>query len=408
MPLTSDTLRLAEARRIALHAQGFGDRRPSGRVDRRHFRRVLERVGVVQIDSVNVLTRSHELPFLARLGTYPRSALSAWLWGSGEVFEYWGHEASLLPVDLHPLLRWRMQRDEGHAWGGVHSFLRTHPGLAEEVLAAVAERGPVALGQLDHLGEAVQRQKAATGDMWNWTPAKKAVEWLFWNGQVSALRNPQTFERRYVLPDRVVPADVLAAPTPPDDDARKELLLRAARSHGVGTVRCLGDYHRLNLVQAKRLVAELVADGALRQVEVEGWRRPAYLHPEAVLPRWVRTSALLSPFDSLVWERTRTEALFGFRYRIEIYTPATKRVHGYYVLPFLNDGRLVARVDLKADRQAGALLVRGSYAEPTFEPDEDLRPLVDRLQELATFLGLDRVVVDPRGDLSRTLSQAMG
>ncbi len=406
MPLTSDTLRLHEARRIALHAQGFNDRRPDGRVDRRSFRRVLDRVGVVQIDSVNVLTRSHELPFLARLGPYPRQRLSSWLWGSGEVFEYWGHEASLLPVELHPLLRWRMQRDEGHAWGGVHSFLRTHPGLAEAVLEAVAERGPVTLGQLDHLGEAVKRPKAAPGEMWNWTPAKKAMEWLFWNGQVSALRNPQSFERRYVLPDRVLPADVLATPTPAVDVARKELLLRAARSHGVGTARCLGDYHRLNLPDSRRLLTELAADGALRQVQVEGWKQPAYLHPQAELPRWVRASALLSPFDSLVWERARTEALFEFRYRIEIYVPAAQRVHGYYVLPFLHDGQLVARVDLKADRQAGVLRVRGAYAEQCFDPDRSLVALVDRLREMAGFLGLADVVVEDRGDLSPALTRA--
>jgi uncharacterized protein len=408
MPLSSDSLRLAEARRIALHAQGFGDRRPTGRVDRRHFRRMLDRVGLVQIDSVNVLTRSHELPFLARLGPYSRDALAAWLWSSGEVFEYWAHEASLLSVELHPLLRWRMQRPEGHAWGGVHTFLQTHPGLAESVLAAVADRGPVALGQLDHLGDAIKRVPPAPGAMWNWTPAKKAVEWLFWNGQVSAVRNPQTFERRYVLPERVLPAEVLSLPTPDPDEAHKALLLLAARSHGVGTARCLGDYHRLNIVRTRRLLAELADDGALRRVEVEGWRQPAYLHPEARLPRWVRASALLSPFDSLVWERARVEALFGLRYRIEIYTPAAKRIHGYYVLPFLNDGRLVARVDLKADRQAGALLVRASHAEPSFQPDRDLEPLVARLQELAGFLGLEAVGVEPRGDLSTTLHRAVG
>jgi uncharacterized protein YcaQ len=406
MPLTADTLRLDEARRIALHAQGFNDARPRGRVDRRHLRRVVGRVGLVQIDSVNVLTRSHELPFLARLGPYPRDTLSSWLWESGEVFEYWGHEASLLPVELHPLLRWRMHRDEGHAWGGVHSFLETHPGLAEAVLAAVAERGPVALGQLDHLGEAIKRQPAAPGSMWNWTPAKKAVEWLFWSGQVTAVRNAQTFERRYVLPARTIPAEALATPTPPVEDAQKALLLRAARSHGVGTARCLADYHRLNIVTARRLLDELAADGALRRVAVEGWRQPAFLHPDAELPRWVRASALLSPFDSLVWERTRTEALFGFRYRIEIYVPAAQRVHGYYVLPFLHDGRLVARVDLKADRSAGRLLVRGAFAEPSFDPDRDLGPLVDRLREMAAFLGLHEVQVDDRGDLAAALARA--
>jgi uncharacterized protein YcaQ len=405
MALTSDTLRISEARRIALHAQGFADPRPSGRIDRRHLRRVLQRVGLVQVDSVNVLTRSHELPFLARLGPYDRAALSSWLWGSGEVFEYWGHEASLLPVELHPLLRWRMHRDEGHAWNGVHSFLDEHPGLAEQILEAVADRGPVTLGELSHLGEAIKRQKAPPGNMWNWTPAKKAVEWLFWRGEVSAKRNPQTFERHYAMPAQVLPSRVLEAATPPPDDAQKQLLLLAARSHGVGTAKDLADYHRLNIVTARRLVAELAADGALREVEVEGWRHPAFLHPDATLPRWVRASALLSPFDSLVWERDRTEALFDFRYRIEIYVPAAKRVHGYYVLPFLHDGALTARVDLKADRQAGALLVRGAFGEPGIDRDAVVPALHDRLAELAGFLDLAEVRVQRKGDLSGALSK---
>ncbi|MGH9274417.1 MAG: winged helix-turn-helix domain-containing protein [Acidimicrobiales bacterium] len=405
MALTSDTLRLDEARRIALHAQGFNDPRPGGRVDRRHFRRVVDRVGLVQIDSVNVLTRSHELPFLARLGPYPRAGLSDWLWSSCEMFEYWGHEASLLPVELHPLLRWRMADD--HAWKGVQSFRRSHPGLGEDLLAAVHDNGPVTLGELEHLGDAIKRRPAAPGSMWNWTPAKKAVEWFFWNGQVSAVRNPQTFERHYARPDQVLPAAVLTAPTPTDDDAMKDLLLRAARSHGVGTAKCLADYHRLPIVPARRLVAELAADGALRPVEVEGWKHPAFLHPEAELPRWVRAAALLSPFDSLVWERDRVERLFGFRYRIEIYVPAAKRVHGYYVLPFLHDGRLVARVDLKGDRQSGTLRVRSAHAEPAFNADKDLPPLVERLHELAGFLGLGNVAAEPRGDLAPALATAL-
>lgn len=402
MALTSDTLRIGEARRIALHAQGFGDPRPTGWVDRRHFRRVMDRVGLVQIDSVNVLTRSHELPFLARLGSYDRAALARWLWSSGEVFEYWGHEASLLPVDLYPLLRWRMA--QGHAWGGMIDVSKRRPELVQQLLDAVGERGPVTLGELEHLGDAIKRGKAAPGNMWNWSDAKKAVEWLFWQGRVFAVRNPTTFGRHYVMPDQVLPAHGLAAPAPAADDAMKTLLLRAARSHGVGTARCLADYHRLNIVTARRLVAELAADGALRQVEVQGWRHPAFLHPGAQLPRWVRTSALLSPFDSLVWERDRTEALFDFRYRVEIYVPAAQRVHGYYVLPFLHDGELVARLDLKADRQARALLVRGSYAEPRFGPDKSLPVLAQRLHELAQFLGLDEVRVEPRGDLAGPLA----
>ncbi len=401
MPLTSDVLRLDEARRIALHAQGFADPRPTGRVDRRHLRRVLDRVGVVQIDSVNVLTRSHELPFLARLGPYPRDVLSRWLWGSGEVFEYWAHEASLLPVALHPLLRWRMAED--HAWGGPSTTAAERPELVAALLEAVRERGPVTLSELEHLGDDIKRPPPRPGAMWNWTPAKKAVEHLFWQGAVSAVRNPQSFGRHYVLPERVLPPAVLAAPTPAEDDARKALLLQAARSHGVGTARCLADYHRINIRVARRLLDELAEDGALRRVEVQGWRQPAFLHPAARLPRQVPASALLSPFDSLVWERDRVEALFGFRYRIEIYVPAAKRVHGYYVLPFLHDGRLVARLDLKADRAAGTLRVRGSYAEPTFDVDHDLPPLVDRLHELAGFLELDDVAVEDRGDLAPVL-----
>jgi uncharacterized protein YcaQ len=406
MPLSSDTLRVGEARRIALEAQGFCDPRPTGRVDRRHFRRVLDRVGLVQIDSVNVLTRSHELPFLARLGPYPREALASWLWQSREVVECWGHEASLVPVELHPLLRWRMRGD--HQWYDIATFDAEHPGLADRILEAVRERGPVPLGQLDHLGDVIKRTKPAPGNMWNWTPAKRAVEWLFWTGQVSAVRNPATFERSYVLPHHTLPPHVLGAEAPPDDDAQKALLLRAARSHGVGTARDLADYHRIKIGVARRLLDELAADGALRRVEVEGWRQPGFLHPGAVLPRWVRASALLSPFDSLVWERDRTEALFGFRYRIEIYTPKAKRVHGYYVLPYLHRGELQARVDLKADRATGALLVQSAHAEPGIERDDVATGLAERLRELARFLGLGDVQVRPSGDLAPEVSRAVG
>ncbi len=402
MPLTSDALRIGEARRIALHAQGFNDPRPAGRVDRRHLRRVMDRVGLVQIDSVNVLTRSHELPFLARLGPYDRAALSAWLWGSGEVFEYWGHEASLLPVELHPLLRWRMADD--HQWKGVAAFQKSHPGLDEALLASIHDLGPVTLGELEHLGEAIKRKKAGPTDMWNWSPAKMAVEWHFWKGRVGAVRNPQTFERSYVHPDLVLPSPVLAAPTPSDDEAMKALLLRAARSHGVATAKDLADYHRLPIVPARRLVAELASDGALRPVAVEGWRHPAFLHPDAELPRWVRASALLSPFDAVVWERDRALRLFDFSYRIEIYVPKAKRVYGYYVLPFLHDSRLVARLDLKADRQGGVLLVQAAHAEPSWDDDRDLPALVERLEEMATFLGLQDVEVKDSGDLATALA----
>ena len=405
MGLTSDVLRIGEARRIALQAQGLNDPRPRGRVDRRHLRRVMDRLGLVQIDSVNVLTRSHELPFLARLGPYDRGALSAWLWGSGEVFEYWAHEASLLPVELHPLLRWRMADD--HQWKGVEAFRATHPGLEGAILESILELGPVTLGQLEHLGDAIKRRKPRPTDMWNWSPAKRAVEWHFWKGRVSAIRNPQTFERSYVAPDRVIPPAILAAPTPSDDDAMKALLLRSARAHGVGTAKDLADYYRLPIVPARRLVAELAGDGALREVAVEGWKHPAYLHPDAVLPRWVRASALLSPFDPVVWERDRALRLFDFHYRIEIYVPQAKRTYGYYVLPFLHDSRLVARVDLKADRAGGRLLVRSAHREPTWDDDKDRPALVARLQEMATFLGLGDIDVERRGDLAPTLATSV-
>ncbi len=406
VPLRSDSLRLDEARRIALAAQGFADRRPTGRVDRRHLRRVLDRVGVVQVDSVNVLTRSHELPFLARLGPYSRQMLSSWLWGTRrrdvEIFEYWGHEASLMPVELHPLLRWRMS--DGHAWGGVTSLAEKRPSLLSDLLAAVTERGPVTLGALDHLADDHVRR---TDSMWGWSDAKKAVEWLFWTGQVSAIRNPVTFERSYLSPERLLPPAVLAMPAPSAPQAQRELLLRAARSHGVGTARCLADYYRLNIPASRVLLEELVAEGALRKVAIEGWKQPAYLHPEAALPRRVEASALLTPFDSLIWERNRTEQLFGFRYRIEIYVPAAKRVHGYYVLPFLQDESLVARVDLKADRKADALLVRGAYGEDGIDVGHVAAGLAAKLVELAGFLDLTDVVVERRGDLSRPLRQAL-
>ena len=240
--------------------------------------------------------------------------------------------------------------------------------------------------------------------MWGWSEAKRAVEWLFWIGEVTAVRDPVTFTRHYVAPSQVLPPEVLATPAVDEDDAHRELLLIAARSCGVGTAKDLADYFRLNVPRSRALLDDLVADGALQQVAVESWKQPAYLHPEAALPRKVTATALLSPFDSLIWERDRVERLYGFRYRIEIYVPAPKRVHGYYVLPFLQGEALTARVDLKSDRKAGALLVRATYGEPGRDPDEVAPALAVRLRELATFLGLDDVVVEPRGDLAPILA----
>ena len=392
-----------DARRVALAAQGLAEPRPRGRVDRRHFRRVLDQLATVQIDSVNVITRSHELVFFSRLGAYDRDALTRWLWESREVFEYWGHEASLHPVARYPLLRWRMLG--GHAWGGVRRSAEDNPDLVAAALAEIAARGPIPIGDMD-VNRRAPRQE---GHWWGWGDGKRVVEHLFHSGDVTAVRR-NGFTRYYMLPELWLPPDVLAAPVPPEDEARRRLLLVAAAAHGVGTARDLADYYRLNVPAAKPVLEELAAEGALVPVRVEGWKDPAYLHPEARLPRRrVQARALLSPFDSLIWERSRTERLWAFPYRIEIYVPAAKRVHGYYVMPFLLDEALVARVDLKADRQAGLLRVRAAWSEPGTAQDRDRvsAELAAELAAMAAWLGLDGVGVEPRGDLAADLGAAV-
>ena len=387
----------SQARRIALHAQGFGERRPPGRVDRRHVRRVLDRIGLIQIDSVNVLVRSQEMPLFARLGPHPRGVLPR-MAADAEIFEYWCHEASLLPIDRWPLMRWRMGRADG-VWSGVYAIGRDDPGYVAAVLEEVRARGPLTAGELPDPGPRAE-------SMWGWSRGKRALEYLFWAGEITARRRASDFARVYDLTERIIPPAILALPAPSEDDAKRELLLMAARALGVATLQDLCDYHRLNVPRARRLVAELVEDGRLVPVRAEGWDRPALMHPDAHLPRWVRARALLSPFDSLVWERARTERLFGFRYRIEIYTPAAKRVHGYYVLPFLLGDRLVARVDLKADRGAGTLLVRSAFGEPGHDDAQTAEALAAELATIAGWLGLERVRVAGRGDLAPALAAA--
>src|SRR5262245_49096022 len=390
-----------DARRVAIAAQGLAGPRPAGRKDRRHFRSVLDRLATVQIDSVNVLTRSHELVFFARLGAYDRDALTRWLWGSREVFAYWGHEASLHPVARYPLLRWRMAG--GHAWGGVRRAARDNPELVAAALSEIAAKGPVPIGDLEVNRSHPRRE----GAWWGWGGGKRVVEHLFFQGEVTATRR-NGFTRHYMLPEQWLPADVLAVAPPPEDEARRRLLLLAAAAHGVGTARDLADYYRLNVPDARPVLAELAAEGQLVPVRVEGWDEPAYLHPEARIPRRrLRARALLSPFDSLIWERSRVLRLWGITYRIEIYVPAPQRVHGYYVLPFLLDDDLVARVDLKADRQAGVLRVRAAWAEPgtAAEPDRVCAELAAELAALGSWLGLqDGVIVEPRAHLAADLA----
>jgi uncharacterized protein YcaQ len=394
------SLSLAQARRIGLTAQGLADPRPQGRVDRRHLRRMLDRVGLIQIDSVNVLVRSQELPLFARLGPHPRDLLPRAA-ADGELFEYWGHEASLIPVEHHPLYRWKMARAAEGAWKGVAQMNAERPGYVESVYQMVVERGPVVSADLS-------QRTAPKGTWWDWDHAKLALEWLFYSGRVTARRRANDFARLYDLPERMLPAAVLALPTPPEEEARKALLMLAARSLGVATLRDLASYHRQSIVRCRPLLPKLVEDGRLVEVEVEGWRERAYLHPEARLPRAVRARALLSPFDSLVWERPRVEQLFGFHYRIEIYTPAPKRRFGYYVLPFLLGDELVGRVDLKADRAASALLVRGAYLEPGVPDLLAAEELAEELALMAGWLGLERINVDGRGELAPALTGALG
>jgi uncharacterized protein YcaQ len=395
----------AQARRIALAAQGFAEPRPTGRVDARHLRRVLDRVGLLQLDSVNVFSRSHYLPVFARLGPYPRAALDTLTAHTDravrpprrELIEYWGHEASLIPVELHPFLRWRMERAETEAWGGMVRVARDFPKLVEEVYQLVVDQGPLRASQTG-----IERPQRKPGEMWNWHQGKVALEYLFWAGRVTAARRVN-FERLYDLPERVLPPQVLATPTPSLEVAQRELVRVAARALGVATEPDLGDYFRLPRAESKARVAELVEAGELVPVEVDGWRGPAYLWPAARRPRRVAARALLSPFDSLIWFRERTSRLFDFHYRIEIYTPADKRVHGYYVLPFLLGDRLVARVDLKSDRQAGLLRVQGCFAEPGVDRAEVVAALADELRLVAAWLELSDVVVAQRGDLAEEL-----
>lgn len=393
------TLSADQARRVALGAQGFAEPAPKGAVDRRHGRKVLDRVGLIQIDSVNVLVRSQELPLFARLGGHRRDLIPS-MTRAGDLFEYWAHEASHLPVDLQPFLRWRMDdaREGRGTWKGVAAIRHEEPELVRSVLDQVRERGPLTTGMIEGGGE-------RGSDMWAWSPGKRALEYLFWSGQLTARRGAN-FERWYDLPERVLPARVVEAATPTPVDAKKALLLVGARSHGVGTARDLADYFRLNVPESRPLLDELVDEGRLVPAEVSGWRDKAYLHPDARRPNNPKGRALLSPFDSLVWERARTERIWGFRYRIEIYVPKPKRVHGYYVLPFLLDGQLVARVDLKSDRQAGVLLVQGAFGEEDIDERHVAEELLGELQALASFLGLDDVEIKPNGDLAPALATA--
>jgi uncharacterized protein YcaQ len=400
----NERLSAAAARRIALAAQGLANDRPGGNITAGHVRRTIDRLGLLQIDSVNVLARAHYLPLFSRLGKYDSGHLDRLAWGrrsQRRLFEFWAHEASLLPVDAHPLFRWRMQshaENSGEGKDKLHVFRREKQAFIEEVRREIADRGPLAASDLSNGG--VRR-----GPWWGWNDGKLALEWLFFAGVVTTATRRGSFERVYDLTERVLPRDVQGLPTPAADEAQRTLLRLSARALGIATETDLRDYFRLGVADTKARLAELVEAGELLAIDVEGWGKPAYLDPAARQPRRVEARALLAPFDPLIWERDRTQRIFDFHYRIEIYTPLAKRKHGYYVLPFLLGDQLVARLDLKADRANSSLLVHAAHLEPGHDAREVAGPLREELRLMADWLDLTKVTLPNRGALAKLMKQ---
>jgi uncharacterized protein YcaQ len=398
----TEKLSAKTARRMALAAQGFGKARPAA-PGRRHVLSTIETLGLLQIDSVNVVSRSHYLPLFSRLGDYPRALLEDVAWGKKPVLvEYWGHEASLMPRDLHPLFRWRMADAKAGVgvWKGVAKFLDTHPDLITKALDEIRRRGPLSAGELE-IGA-----KKGPGGWWGWSESKRAVECLFWAGELTTATRRTGFERVYGTPEQVLPAAILETPTPRREDAHRALIARAAKAMGVATERDLRDYFRMGPAESRARIAELVEEGVLTPVKVEGWEQTAYVADGAARPRKIEARALLSPFDNLIWFRERAERIFDARIRLEIYTPAHLRTYGYYVLPFLQGETLTARVDLKADRKAGRLLVQAAHAQPAANGETPAQ-LAAELRLMAGWLGLADVEVKPSGDLAGRLEAAL-
>lgn len=395
---------LKQARRLALAAQGFGGRQLSAPIKAARLNQQIERLGLLQIDSVNALVRAHYLPLFSRLGSYPQPLLDQAAWSQGRqrtLFEYWGHEASLLPMSMYPLLRWRMQR--ARQGQGIYAQLARF-GLEQQatlrrVLAAVEQQGALGAGSLS------TREERA-GPWWDWSAEKHALEWLFAAGEVT-VSGRRGFERLYDLPERVIPAAILQQPLLEEAQAQRQLLLQAATALGVATEKDLRDYFRLDPGDSRARLAELLESGELLACEVHGWKHRAYCLPQARVPRKVEASALLSPFDSLVWERSRTDRLFDFRYRLEIYTPQHKRVYGYYVLPFLHNERIVARVDLRAERALGRLAVHAVHEEEPGLDEEGIRALAVQLRQMANWLGLEQIQLNCPRDGARRLREVL-
>ncbi len=394
-------LTLAQARRIALAAQGLGRRR-AGPVTTRQVQGVLDRVAQFQIDSVNVAVRAHYMPLFSRLGPYDRALLDrAGNRAPRRVFEFWGHAASLIDVSLQPALRFRMAAHAARPWEAMRRILAEQPGLPAKVLDQIAERGPLTAREVDH------EQERTPGGWWNWSDVKSALEWLFYTGELTSAGRNSQFERRYDLPERVLPKAVVDTATPTVEEARLELVRRAASALGVATEVCLADYFRTDRTATREAIATLLAGGELEQVAVNGWNRPTYLWHEAARPRKLVVETLVSPFDSLVFERRRLLDLFGIHYRIGLYTPAEQRVHGYYVYLFVMDDRIAARVDLKSDRAGSTLQVQASWLEPDAPEAQTAARLAPELRRMADWLGLAEVLVRPVGTLSAALAQRL-
>lgn len=396
--MKAESLSLGQARALALAAQGF--ERDRGQASAAALRRVIGATQLFQIDSVSVVVRAHYLPLFSRLGPYDRALLDEAAWGKKRsLFEYWAHEASLVPLELHPLLRWRMRRAEQGIgmWKGVATFGRENRQLIDTMLERIRNEGPKVGGDFE--------KRTTKSGFWGWSNAKRGLEWLFWSGKITTATR-RSFERVYDLTERVLPHAVLELPTPSDHEAHLELTRRAVRSLGIGTARDIRDYFRTAIADTTPCIEQLVESGELVRLRVDGLEEPYYCHRNAKLPRARDYAALLAPFDPVVWRRQRTHDLFGFHYRLEIYTPAHKRVHGYYVLPFLLGDRLVARVDVKSDRKTDCLRVIAVHGESD-APAHAARALALELRKLADWLGLSRIVVGRRGDLARLTRTAV-
>lgn len=387
---------LERARRIALGAQGLDSPRPSGRVDVRHLRKMFRTIGVLQIDSVNVIERAHHLTSFARLGCHQKDL--AWdALDSRELFEYWGHVASFLPIETWPL--WRHKMDRMGKWSRVLELEEREPGYIDSVEEEIARRGALAPADLEDPGD-------RAGPWWGWSKGKIALEYLFARGRLT-VSGRLNFTRYYDLAERVIPAEHFNSEPVPRTDAHRRLLMMGAKSLGIGTTTDLADYYRLPIVEARSAISDLAAEGQLEEVEVEGWNEPTFLHPEVRTPRTVEQVRLLCPFDNLIFFRDRVERLFRFHYRIEIYVPKPERRFGYYVLPLLIGDRLVGRVDVKADRAAKKLRIPGAFTEDGVDRVFAARHLADELRLMAGWLGLEEIVVGRRGNLIGALRAAI-